>query len=59
LSRSFVAFLFDDPRVSRVRTDPDPQNARAVASFRKAGFREVGVVETPDGLVMLRRATRM
>ena len=56
--RAFIAFLFDDPRVTRIQTDPDPQNARAVASYRKVGFHEVGVVETPDGRVMLMRVTR-
>ncbi|TKD00094.1 GNAT family N-acetyltransferase [Polyangium fumosum] len=51
--RAFLDFLFADPRVTKVQTDPDPTNARAVACYRKAGFRDVGIVETPDGTALL------
>lgn len=56
--RAFVAFLFDDPRVTSVQTDPEPENARAIRSYRKAGFKDVGVVETLDGPALLMRITR-
>lgn len=56
--RAFLEFLFADPRVSQVQTDPDPTNARAVACYRKAGFRDAGVVTTPDGPALLMRAHR-
>jgi len=56
--RAFVAFLFEDPRVTTVQTDPDPQNARAIACYRKAGFGDVGVVDTLDGPALLMRITR-
>ena len=35
-----------------------PENARAIAAYRKAGFREVGVSGTPDGLKLLLRLVR-
>ena len=47
--REFVARLFRDPAVTRVQTDPDPRNARAIRCYEKAGFRADRVVETPDG----------
>ncbi|WP_342725459.1 GNAT family N-acetyltransferase [Bradyrhizobium sp. B097] len=42
----------------RIVTDPDPANARAVRAYEKAGFREAGMVDTPDGpaLLMVRDA---
>ena len=56
--RALVAFLFADPRVTSIQADPDPANARAIACYRKAGFREVGRVETPDGPALLMRIGR-
>jgi len=37
----------------RVVTDPDPENARAIRSYEKAGFHKAGLVETPDGAALL------
>jgi aminoglycoside 6'-N-acetyltransferase len=37
----------------RVVTDPDPENARAIRSYEKAGFRKARLVETPDGTALL------
>ena len=51
--RSFVAQLFADPGVTRVQTDPSPQNARAIRCYEKAGFRRVAEVDTPDGRALL------
>jgi RimJ/RimL family protein N-acetyltransferase len=51
--RAFVAQLFEDRRVTKVQTDPDPENARAIACYRKAGFRDVGPVVTLDGPALL------
>ncbi|MBO9539053.1 GNAT family N-acetyltransferase [bacterium] len=56
--RAFIAFLFADPRVTVIQTDPSPDNARAIACYRKVGFREVGPVETLDGPALLMRITR-
>ena len=36
--RQFVARLFEDPRVTRVQTDPSPDNPRAIRCYEKAGF---------------------
>ena len=42
----------------RVITDPDPENARAIRAYEKAGFEKVHLVDTPDGtaLLMVRNA---
>ncbi|UFX45318.1 acetyltransferase [Bradyrhizobium sp. 41S5] len=37
----------------RIVTDPNPANARAVRAYAKAGFREAGMVDTPDGPALL------
>jgi aminoglycoside 6'-N-acetyltransferase len=37
----------------RIVTDPDPANALAVRAYAKAGFREAGMVDTPDGPALL------
>jgi RimJ/RimL family protein N-acetyltransferase len=56
--KAFTAFLFEDPRVTTIQTDPSPDNARAIACYRKVGFRDVGVVETLDGQALLMRMGR-
>jgi RimJ/RimL family protein N-acetyltransferase len=56
--RAFVARLFGDPTVTRVQTDPAPENTRAIRSYEKAGFARVGVVDTPDGPALLMVCTR-
>ena len=50
---AFVARLFEDPAVTKVQIDPAPDNTRAIRAFEKAGFRRVGIVQTPDGQAML------
>jgi aminoglycoside 6'-N-acetyltransferase len=39
--------------IPRVVTDPDPDNARAVRAYAKAGFNSERVVDTPDGPALL------
>ena len=57
---SFVAKLFTDPAVSKVQTDPSPDNARAIHAYLRAGFRPQRELVTPDGpaLLMVRLRSR-
>ena len=50
---AFVRKLFEDPSVTRVQTDPNPVNGRAIRCYEKAGFRIVGKIVTPDGPALL------
>jgi RimJ/RimL family protein N-acetyltransferase len=50
---AFVARLFEDPAVTRIQTDPDPRNPRAIRCYEKAGFRAIKEVDTPDGRALL------
>jgi len=56
--KAFVDRLFQDPGVSKVQTDPSPENARAIRCYRKVGFKDVGEVMTPDGPALLMRCER-
>lgn len=49
----FVRLLFEDAAVTRVQTDPDPTNTRAIRCYEKAGFHAIGQIVTPDGPAML------
>lgn len=51
--KAFVDRLFQDTAVSKVQTDPSPENARAIRCYRKVGFKSVGEVMTPDGPALL------
>ena len=50
---AFLRKLFEDPSVTRVQTDPDPANGRAIRCYEKAGFRIVRKIVTPDGPALL------
>jgi aminoglycoside 6'-N-acetyltransferase-1b len=55
----FVRLLFRNPAVTSIQTDPAPGNLRAIRCYEKAGFRRLGVVETPNGpelLMVINRA---
>ena len=47
--RAFTQKLLAEPGVTRIQTDPDPTNKRAIRCYEKAGFRAVRTIETPDG----------
>lgn len=51
--RTFVDELFRDPAVTKVQTDPAPNNDRAMRCYVRAGFQPHGEVITPDGPAML------
>lgn len=46
---ALVQRLFTDPAVTKIQTDPSPQNLRAIRCYEKAGFRQVKRIVTPDG----------
>jgi AacA4 family aminoglycoside N(6')-acetyltransferase len=49
LVRALVDLLFGDPAVTKIQTDPSPNNHRAIRCYEKAGFRRVKTIVTPDG----------
>lgn len=51
--RAFAQRLLAEPGVTRIQTDPDPANARAIRCYEKAGFRAVREIVTPDGPALL------
>jgi aminoglycoside 6'-N-acetyltransferase len=50
--RAFAESLLADG-TPRVVIDPDPNNARAIRAYEKAGFRKDRLVDTPDGMALL------
>lgn len=52
--RTLARHLFDDAGHHRITIDPAVVNARAIASYRKVGFRDVGVMrryeQAADGI---------
>jgi aminoglycoside 6'-N-acetyltransferase len=58
---AFIRAFTDDllgAGTPRIVTDPDPNNARAIRAYEKAGFVRDRLVDTPDGvsLLMVRNA---
>ena len=49
LVQALVQRLLGDPEVTRIQTDPAPDNARAIRCYEKAGFRQVKTILTSDG----------
>ena len=50
---AFTRTLLSDHDVTKVQTDPDPRNARAIRCYIKAGFVPVREIVTPDGPALL------
>jgi RimJ/RimL family protein N-acetyltransferase len=51
--RKFVDAIFADAAVTKVQTDPSPDNERAIRAYRKAGFTDHSRIMTPDGPALL------
>jgi len=51
--RAFARRLLAQPGVTRIQTDPDPANRRAVRCYEKAGFTAIREIVTPDGPALL------
>lgn len=49
LVQALVELLFSDPTVTKIQTDPAPNNHRAIRCYEKAGFAQQSVITTPDG----------
>ena len=49
LVRALAALLFSDPAVTKIQTDPAPDNHRAIRCYEKAGFTQQKRIATPDG----------
>jgi aminoglycoside 6'-N-acetyltransferase len=53
---AFIRAFTDDllgAGAPRIVTDPDPQNARALRAYEKAGFVKDKLVDTSDGIALL------
>lgn len=51
--RDFIDFLFQNPAVTKIQTDPAPDNVRAIRCYEKSGFVAQHLVQTPDGIALL------
>jgi aminoglycoside 6'-N-acetyltransferase-1b/aminoglycoside 6'-N-acetyltransferase-2 len=58
LVRALVARLFSDPTVTKIQTDPAPNNLRAIRCYEKAGFVSQKIITTPDGPAVYMVQTR-
>ena len=58
LVRALVERLFSDPTVTKIQTDPAPQNQRAIRCYEKAGFVQRQIITTPDGPAIYMVQTR-
>lgn len=58
LVRALVARLFEDPAVTKIQTDPAPENLRAIRCYQKAGFVPLKTIDTPDGRALYMVQTR-
>jgi RimJ/RimL family protein N-acetyltransferase len=58
LVRALVELLFEDPKVTKIQTDPAPNNLRAIRCYEKAGFVRERLITTPDGPAVYMLQTR-
>ena len=55
---ALVTLLFLDAAVTRIQTDPSPDNVRAIRCYEKAGFRAIKRIVTPAGAAILMTQVR-
>lgn len=53
LISEFISYLKSNYDISKVITDPSPDNQRAIRCYEKAGFRKIDEIETPYGRALL------
>lgn len=53
MMKEFIQFLFQNPLIKKIITEADPNNLRAKRCYEKAGFHEMGIIDTPDGKSIL------
>lgn len=53
MMKEFIYFLFQNPLIKKIITEADPNNSRAKRCYEKAGFHEMGIIDTPDGKSIL------
>lgn len=58
LVTALVERLFADPLVTKIQTDPAPNNLRAIRCYEKAGFVQMKPIFTPDGPAVYMVQTR-
>jgi len=58
LVHALVEMLFQDPEVTKIQTDPAPDNLRAIRCYEKAGFVRQKTIATPDGPAVYMVQTR-
>lgn len=56
--RAFTDYLLEQKETLHFITDPSPKNLRAIKAYEKAGFAKVGLIDTPEGEVMLMEKKR-
>lgn len=58
LIAAFTDMLFERPGTHMVTADPEPGNIASIRACEKAGYRQHGLVDTPDGVCMLMVRTK-
>ncbi len=58
LVRALTDILFSDAAVTKIQTDPAPENHRAIRCYEKAGFKQHSKIITPDGPAVYMVQTR-
>lgn len=49
----FISYLKSNFEISKIITDPSPDNQRAIRCYEKVGFKSVEEIDTPDGRELL------